>query len=837
MTEVFSGPSAFAPHGYCLLWRPQLLLLHGASDLLIVLAYFFISAAILYFLHRKKEVNHKPLFYLFATFIAACGSTHLLGAITLWMPVYYMQGAVMAFTALVSVSTAVYLGPQLPHLLALPSHRQLLQEIDQRRQTESTLQRVIREKEELLTRYRESEARFRNMADSAPVLIWISDSDKLCSYFNQKWLDFTGRTMDQECGNGWYEGVHPDDQEFCMATYLSAFAERRPFTMEYRLRRHDGAYRWILDSAVPRFDEGRSFSGYIGSCVDITERKQAEQTLRVEESLRFTAAIFHASREGMLVTDADGVIVDINPAFTEITGYTLAEIAGKRPNVLGSGRQDLAFYENLWQSIRNLGHWQGEIWNRKKNGELYAEWLTINAIRNEDGSVYRYVALFSDITEKKQLDELIWKQAYFDPLTLLPNRRLFRDRLEQEIRKADRTGLAFALLFVDLDRFKEINDTLGHDVGDLLLVQAANRIRSCVRESDTVARLGGDEFTVILPELKDKNGAEKIASSITRTLSDPFRLSGDLAYVSASIGITVYPCDANSAEDLIRNADQAMYSAKSVGRNGFSYYTSSMQAAAQAKLSLTNDLRAALAGDQFRLYFQPVVDLTTRRIVEAEALLRWQHPQRGLVGPAEFVPLAEETGLIQEIGDRVFKEAVGWARRWNTGPETTLRISVNLSPLQFIDGTRLDHWRQYLKTQDLPGDCIVIEITEGVLLKANTEVHERLEQFQEAGMQISIDDFGTGYSSLSYLNQFEIDLLKIDQSFIGGISPNSREMALTEAIIVMAHKIGLRVIAEGVESTDQEDLLIAAGCDYAQGYLYAAPMPPEQLAALLSDRG
>ena len=743
----------------------------------------------------------------------------------------------MGVTAVVSVATALYLRPQIPHLLSLPSRQQLLNEIDRRRRTQEALERAVSEKEELLSRYRESEARFRTMADSAPVLIWTSGTDKLCNYFNQKWLEFTGRALEDELGNGWVEGVYPEDRSGCFDTYVAAFDARAAFTMEYRLRRHDGAYRWILDSGVPRFDALSRFIGYIGSCVDITERKQAEQALQMEKSLRFTASIFQYSREGMMVTDADGVIVDTNPAFTTITGYGLAEVIGKRPNVLKSGRQDAAFYRDMWHSILEHGHWQGEVWNRKKDGELYAEWLTINAICNTDGSVHRYVALFSDITEKKQLDELIHRQVYFDALTELPNRRLFRDRLEQEIKKSKRNRLPFALLFIDLDRFKEINDTLGHDSGDLLLVNAARRIQGCLRESDTVARMGGDEFMAILPELKDRAHVEIIVSNIIRCLAEPFQMYDNQGYVSASVGITVFPVDADNAEGLIKNADQAMYSAKANGRNGFSYFTASMQTAAQARLNLTNDLRLAITEGQFKVYFQPIVGLSARSIVKAEALLRWQHPTRGFISPSEFIPVAEETGMIEEIGDWVFRQAALWAKRWQSLAANGLQVSVNISPMQLANASRFDEWLKYLEELDLPGNCVAVEITEGVLLKASADVDSRLQQLHDAGIQISIDDFGTGYSSLTFLNKFDIDQLKIDQSFIQGLSPDSRHLALTQAIIVMAHQLGITVVAEGVETEVQRDLVMASGCDHAQGFLYGKPLPAEEFEHLITGLG
>ena len=553
-----------------------------------------------------------------------------------------------------------------------------------------------------------------------------------------------------------------------------------------------------------------------------------------EDEQQLASLVYQNSAEAMMIADAKNRIIAINPAFSQVTGYNFEEVRGKNAKILSSGRHNEAFYQEMWHSINTSGYWQGEIWDQRKNGEVFPEWLTINAIFNKDGSVHRYVAIFSDISERKQNEELIWKQANYDPLTDLPNRRMFRDRLEQEIKNAHRAGTLLALLFIDLDLFKEVNDTLGHGVGDLLLQEASRRIGVCVRESDTVARLGGDEFMVILSQLPDTSPIEKIAQNIIVALAEPYCLGNETAYVSASIGITIYPSDALEAEQLVRNADQAMYVSKNEGRNRFSYFTRSLQEAAQTRLKLINDLRGALLANQFKIFFQPIVDLSTGRIYKAEALLRWEHPKRGMVSPMEFIPLAEETGLIIEIGNWVFKESARWAKRWVALCQEDFQISVNVSPIQFRDeGNHIDAWLTYLVELGLSGKNIVVEITEGLLLNADFGVIDNLLKFRDADIQVAIDDFGTGYSSLSYLKKFHIDYLKIDQSFTRNLETDPSDMALSEAIIVMAHKLGLQVIAEGVETLGQQNLLATAGCDYAQGYLFYKPMPAEELEVLL----
>ncbi|MBI5659276.1 MAG: EAL domain-containing protein [Nitrosomonadales bacterium] len=555
-----------------------------------------------------------------------------------------------------------------------------------------------------------------------------------------------------------------------------------------------------------------------------------------EDSLRLSSLVLQNSSEGMVVTDENNLIVAVNPAFTRITGYSFEEVQGKDPKILRSGHHDKSFYQAMWQELNSAGQWQGEIWDKRKNGEVHAKRLIINTIRNGAGGVFCRVALFSDITEKKQSEELIWRQANFDALTGLPNRRMFRDRLEQETVKSDRADLPLALLLIDLDEFKEVNDTLGHDMGDILLKQAALRITGCVRATDTVARLGGDEFAVVLSQLADASHAEDSAQKILAGLAEPFRLGSEIVYVSASIGISLYPSDAADIESLMKEADQAMYVAKNQGRNRFSYFTPALQEAAQKRLRLTNDLRGALASGQFHVYYQPIVELATGDIRKAEALIRWRHPERGMVSPAEFIPLAEKTGLIVEIGYWVFREAAHQVSRWQARFGEAFQISVNRSPVQFREHLVQNHLPclAYLDELQLSGQSMVFEITEGLLLDNSPGVADSLFKFRDAGIQVSLDDFGTGYSSLSYLKKFDIDYLKIDRSFVEHLENDASNMALCEAIIVMAHKLGLKVIAEGVETAEQRKLLADAGCDYGQGYLFSRPVPPEEFERLLA---
>lgn len=552
------------------------------------------------------------------------------------------------------------------------------------------------------------------------------------------------------------------------------------------------------------------------------------------EALRLAASIYQNTSEAMMITDEENHIVAINPAFTIITGYAEEEVLGKDPGLLASGSHDTDFFQDLWDTLNTTGQWRGEIWNQHRNGEEFIVWMTINAIYDNQGKVHRWVSLFSDITERKKVDALIWNQANYDSLTQLPNRRLFTDRLEQGIRIAHREQLYLALLFIDLDRFKEVNDTLGHHVGDELLVEAAQRIKHCLRESDTVARLGGDEFTVILNELHDVSHVGSIAQKIIETLAEPFKLRDEHVFVSASIGVTVYPEDAVLAEELLKNADQAMFAAKQNGRNRLNYFTKSMQEAAQQRMRLICDIHQALEEDQFDVYYQPIVELATDRIHKAEALLRWRHPEQGFISPADFIPVAEETGAIHEIGSRVFMEAVQQVKIWQAEYDPRFQVSINKSPVQFLtDGVVRDNWLEYLEQLGVSPTAVVIEITEGVLLKEAANIYEKLQRLRDAGMEVAIDDFGTGYSSLAYLKRFDIEYLKLDKSFVSNLERDASDLALSEAIVVMAHKLGIRVIAEGVESKGQRTILRKMGCDYAQGYFFAKPMPADEFELYL----
>ncbi|MBI5921373.1 MAG: EAL domain-containing protein [Betaproteobacteria bacterium] len=698
----------------------------------------------------------------------------------------------------------------------------------QRRELETHQQQLESKIRERVAQLRESEARFRELTMHAPTGIFQIDCAGNCVFANSRWCEMLDLSAEQALGQGWLQPIHPADRDALKAIWCGAVVPDSQWTMDYRVLRPDGAVLWVNGTTAALRNENGMVTGYLGNNLDITARKQAE------ESLQLASLVYQNSSEAMMVSDADGTIITVNPSFTELTGYQPDEVIGKTPNILKSGRHGEAFYQAMWHAINTTGHWRGEIWNRRKNGEVFAELLTINTITNKDGTIYRHVALFSDITKKKESDELIWQQANFDSLTGLPNRRMFLDRLAQEMKKSDRNGLPLALIFLDLDHFKDVNDTLGHAKGDILLKDATRRMLGCVRETDTVARMGGDEFTIILGGVDDSSSIERVAQNILGKLAEPFYLESELAYVSASIGITLYPTDAKDIEGLLKNADQAMYATKDSGRNNVSYFTPAMQEAAQKRMRLTNDLRQALLANQFCVHYQPIVEMTTGAVHKAEALVRWLHPERGLIGPSEFIPIAEDTGMIIDIGNWVFRQAAQQVLRWRKAFHPAFQISVNNSPIQFHNLDESRHaWRELMRELGLPGQGIVVEITEGLLLDTSTAVTGLLLEFRDAGIQVSLDDFGTGYSSLSYLQQFDIDFLKIDRSFVQHLALNTKNMALCEAIIAMAHKLGLRVVAEGVETDQQSVLLHDAGCDYAQGFLFSHPLPPDEFETLL----
>ncbi len=657
-------------------------------------------------------------------------------------------------------------------------------------------------------------------------VFWTDEVYRILETSPQEYVPQTHTTM---------QFFTPESQALVRAAIDDAVTRGKPHDMELEMLTARGRHIWVHSVSMVGWEEGRVVKR-TSVIQDITERKQAQAALRESEE-RWKLAL-----EGV----GDGVWDWHIPSGVEIFSNRCKEMYGYRPEDvpdLAQAFDRLAHPDDVAQMQRDRqAHFDGltptyvnEHRMRCKDGSW--KWILSRGMvisRDAQGKPLRMIGTHTDITERKNSEAMIWQQANFDTLTGLPNRRMLRDRLEQEIKKSDREGLQLAVLFIDLDHFKEVNDTLGHDAGDTLLIEASRRIRHCVRDSDTVARMGGDEFTVVLAELHDDKWLERIMQKLLGAMSSLFQIGGEQVYVSASIGITMYPADAREVEDLFKNADQALYVAKGAGRNRFSFFTPALQEAAQSRVRLANDLRAGLAEQQFHVAYQPIVNLRSGAVHKAEALLRWTHPIRGPIGPAEFIPIAESSGLIVDIGEWVFRQAAAQAIRCRALHHPGFQISVNKSPVQFHNDVGQQHsWVSHLQSIGLAGDGLVVEITEGLLLDTSAAVSEQLLQLRDANVQVSLDDFGTGYSSLTYLQRFDIDYIKIDQSFVRHLIPECTELALCKAIIVMAHELGMQVIAEGVETEGQRDLLVAAGCDFGQGYLFAKALPADEFEAYL----
>lgn len=558
-----------------------------------------------------------------------------------------------------------------------------------------------------------------------------------------------------------------------------------------------------------------------------------------EKSMRLATSIYQTNADAILVTDENNLIVDVNPAFTRITGYSLDEVIGKNPRILNAGKHDKEFYQRMWQSIINENKWQGEIWDKRKNGEIYPKLLHIHVLRRADGSVYRHVAQFSDITEKKQKEELIFWQANYDSLTGLPNRRLLNERIEHALLTGKRNNHFGALLFLDMDKFKALNDSMGHEYGDLMLIEVARRLKTCVRAMDTVARLGGDEFVVLIESISEFSEdasfiVADVSEKIRLTLASPYQLNQYEYLSSPSIGVYLFDCKNDSADDLLKRADMAMYQAKESGRNAVRFFDPQMQASVEERSSMESDLQRAIPDKQFQLYYQIQVD-NERHAIGAEALIRWKHPQRGFVSPAVFIPFAEGSPLILEIGKWVLDTACQQIAAWDQSEQTRkLVLAINISAQQFKQPTFVDEVANMIKKYKIDPSRLKLELTESVAVQDIESVIEKMNSLRnDIGVTLSLDDFGTGYSSLSYLKRFPLDQIKIDQSFVRDITTDENDGMVVKTIIGMAHNLGLNVIAEGVETEEHLAFLKQNGCIAYQGYLFSKPVPVVEFEALL----
>ena len=701
------------------------------------------------------------------------------------------------------------------------SNLSVIRDISERKATEAALLK--------------SEANFRSMMDNSPYLTWMKDTEGRYLAVNKIYADYLGLAepgqaigktdLDLQQKRELAEKYRADDAEV-MASRRQKHVEEAAFDGQ---RLH-----WVETVKTPVIDAHGSVLGTVGSARDITERKA------IEADLRIAAAAFDA-QEAIVITDADGVILRVNQAFIESTGYAAEEIVGRTPRLLKSGRHDAAFYTEMWTSLRQAGGWQGEIWDRRKNGEIYPKWLNITAVKGADGGVTHYVATHTDITERKAAEEKIRDLAFYDPLTRLPNRRLLLDRLHMTLAASTRHGREGALLFVDLDNFKMLNDTQGHDKGDLLLQEVARRLTACVRDADTVARLGGDEFVVLLEDLSENpeeaaTQAETVGEKILAAVGRPYLLAGHEYHSTPSVGITLFGDQRGGIDELLKQADIAMYQAKAAGRNTMRFFDPELQAAVQARTAMEQDLRQGITNGQFFLHYQAQVE--DDRIVGAEALVRWRHPERGTVSPAEFIPLAEETGLILPLGQWVLETACAQIAAWAERMETAdITLAVNVSARQFRQPDFVEEVVSVLERTNADPSRLKLELTESLVVDSVEEVVAKMTALKERGLSFSLDDFGTGYSSLSYLKRLPLSQLKIDQSFVRDVLTDPNDAAIARTIVALAQSMGLGVIAEGVETEDQRDFLARQSCHAFQGFLFGRPLPVEEFGRLFQSPG
>ncbi len=656
----------------------------------------------------------------------------------------------------------------------------------------------------------------------------ITDKKGAIITVNRAFTETTGYSFDEVRGknpNILNSGKH--DPAFYIDMWAQIHADGYWEGEIWNRRKNGEIYpEWLKISSVKN-NQGE-VTHYIGVFSDITTRKKDA------ENLRLFARVFDSSSEGIMITDTGGNIISVNPAFTSTTGYTKKEIIGKKPNILQSGRQSPEFYIDMWTSIHATGSWEGEIWNRRKDGEVYPEWLSINAVKNEQGQITNYVGVFTDITERKRAEEHLKYLAHYDTLTGLPNRLHFHEKLSEAITAAEQSDQFFivAVIFLDLDRFKLINDTLGHSVGDRVLKQVAQRLQGCVDGNDLIARLAGDEFTIMLTDIKHRFEVVEVLEKMTKRISEPFILQGQEYFISLSMGISLYPDHGISPEELIKNADSAMYLAKESG-NEYKFYSEEIDLANERIVTLKNGLHRAIEQGQLRIYYQPQVDVESKRIVGLEALIRWAHPELGMISPADFIPIAEESGLIIPIGEWMLKEVCRQYGIWKEQGIAPQTVSINLSVRQFRDPDLVQKIKNTLRKTEMDPSCLELEITESISMHNMEEIIGALNAIRELNIKVSVDDFGTGHSSLSYLMQLPVDTLKIDKSFIKNL-PSSDNVSIVRAIIDMAHALELKVTAEGVENEEELQFLKEHSCDKVQGYLFSRPVEGSEIEKMLA---
>lgn len=680
---------------------------------------------------------------------------------------------------------------------------------------------------------KESEIRLKKIASRLPGMIYqyqyYPDGTHAIPYASDAIREIFGVSPDEVKVNAdkIFNKIYPEDRNGVDDSIRLSAEGLSPWRYEFRVQHNDDTIRWLFANAIPQKQSDNSIIWH-GFISDITDRKSI--AAKVEQAAR----VFDQSREGIIITDADNNIIMVNKAFTSITGYSEKDVLGKNPNLLASRREGRAFYDEMWQSIQKHGYWEGEMWNKRKDGTIYPEWLSITRTSSKSGQTAGYIGIFDDITQRKEYEKNIQWMAHYDSLTKLPNRTLLRDRMEYAINIAQRSHKKLALLFCDLDRFKNINDALGHNIGDLLLTEVANRLLSSTRREDTVSRQGGDEFIILLPDA-DPEGVANVAEKIQSAINLPYKLEGHEMTMSASLGIAMFPDDGEDFDTLARNADIAMYRAKHMGRKNYYFYSPELQQVTARSLRLEKDIHNAVDNQELELFYQPQVSLLDGYVSGVEALLRWNHPEFGMVSPVEFIPIAENSGEILRIGEWITRTAVQQLHDWLESGIKPIRISVNLSVRELRQPGLIDKLKNILDTVGLEADLLELEITESMLMEDQENVIITLNKINKLGIHLSIDDFGTGYSSLSYLKRLPVDQLKIDKAFVEDMLNDSDDAIIARSIISLGHSLGLNVIAEGVEQNEQLAFLVSHHCDHIQGYLFSKPMPAVEITQLLSS--
>ena len=658
--------------------------------------------------------------------------------------------------------------------------------------------------------------------------VFICDNECRVTYVNTALEAMTGYTAVDMLGRSWSMLYRRERSEQTVQALQIEMDASQSFHGELLHHRKDGVTFWGELSVTPVFDPQGQQVQFVGVLRDISARREAEAQRRL------ASQVFEQGSEGVIITDACCSIVKVNSAFTAISGFSAEEVLGQNPRIFSSGHQDAAFYSQMWDEIRRTGHWEGELWSRRKDGSIYPEWLSISRAVDDAEEVTHYIGVFSDITQRKASEDHIRHMAHFDALTGLPNRVMLNDRTVHAIQVSTRSSKPMALVFIDLDHFKHVNDSLGHAIGDRLLQSLARRLKAALREQDTLSRVGGDEFVLVLPET-DANGAAHVASKVLKVAQSPMRIGQHELTVTLSMGIAIYPSDGADFDALSASADTAMYRAKQDGRNSYCFYTSEMHAASARVLTLENGLRRALDRGELHLHYQPQRSLHSGQVIGVEALLRWQHPELGAVPPAEFISIAENCGLIHTIGEWVMRTALQQLRvllNQGLGP---LTMAVNLSAVQFRQPNLPELVAKIVGQAGVDASCLELELTESVASHDPLAAIAMMSRLHASGVQIAIDDFGTGYSSLSYLKRFRASRLKIDRSFVQNLVDSTEDQAIVTAIIHIATSLGLRTVAEGVETETQLESLRRSGCDEVQGYLFSRPLTPDRLEAFVKE--